>query len=174
MNTTLARMPEGCSPDVYYSQVRPYIFGFTNVIYEGCFDNQPRSYRGETGAQSSIIPTILHYLGVKHKDSMLTKHLEDMLDYMPSQHVRFIDQPSGTVRPSVESIARFSGKDRQQAVDLYNTCLDELIKFRKQHFDYAVNYIEKRVADPTGTGGTPYVKWLGQLIEETRDFYISK
>src|SRR5205085_10568714 len=40
MNETLGRMPEGCSPDVYFRKVRPYIFGFTDLIYEGCFDGK--------------------------------------------------------------------------------------------------------------------------------------
>ena len=84
------RMPEGCSADVYFKKVRPYIFGFTNIIYEGCFDNAPQNYRGETGAQSSIVPTMLRAFGIEHKNSMLTQHLEDMLTYMPAPHREFI------------------------------------------------------------------------------------
>ena len=45
-------MPEGCSAEVYFKKVRPYIFGFTDIVYEGCFGDVPQSYRGETGAQS--------------------------------------------------------------------------------------------------------------------------
>jgi hypothetical protein len=33
---------------------------------------------------------------------------------------------------------------------------------------WAEDYINKRVADPRGTGGTPYMQWLRQLIAETR------
>ena len=39
--------------------------------------------------------------------------------------------------------------------------------------DYAVNYIEKKVDNPLGTGGTPYIPWLKQLIEETREFLLA-
>src|SRR5262249_25875279 len=84
MNQTMARMPEQCRPEVYFRKVRPYIFGFTNVVYEGCADTRPRTYRGETGAQSSIVPTMLAALGLRHKDSLLTTHLEDMRQYMPA------------------------------------------------------------------------------------------
>jgi indoleamine 2,3-dioxygenase len=165
MNRTLNRMPEGCSPDVYFKKVRPYIFGFTNIIYEGCFNNVPQSYRGETGAQSSIVPTLLMALGVKHKNTMLTQHLEVMMTYMPTPHRRFI-RATASVR---DFVIAHGGKLK----DLYNACLTELIAFRSRHFEYAVNYIEKKVDNPIATGGTPYVPWLRQLIEETKEFYLA-
>ena len=40
MNRTLNRMPEGCSPEVYFRKVRPYIFGFTDIIYEAAATNR--------------------------------------------------------------------------------------------------------------------------------------
>jgi indoleamine 2,3-dioxygenase len=165
MNQTLNRMPEGCSPDVYFRKVRPYIFGFTNIIYEGCFNNVPQSYRGETGAQSSIVPTLLMALGVKHKNSMLTQHLEDMQTYMPTPHRRFIRETA--------SVRDFVIANGGKLKDLYNACLAELIAFRSRHFEYAVNYIEKKVDNPIATGGTPYVPWLRQLIEETKEYYVA-
>lgn len=165
MNETLNRMPDGCSPDVYFKKVRPYIFGFTNIIYEGCFGNVPQNYRGETGAQSSIVPTLLMALGIKHKNSLLTQHLEDMQNYMPTPHRAFIRQ-TASVR---DFVLAHGGKLK----DLYNACVTELIAFRSRHFEYAVNYIEKKVANPIATGGTPYVPWLRQLIEETKEYYLA-
>lgn len=165
MNATLNRMPEACSPDVYFRKVRPYIFGFTNVIYEDCFGNEPQSYRGETGAQSSIVPTVLMALGIKHQDSLLTAHLSDMQNYMPAPHRQFI---RGTV-----SVRDFVVAHGGELKDWYNACLDELIAFRSRHFEYAINYIEKKEANPIATGGTPYVPWLRQLIEETKTFYLA-
>jgi indoleamine 2,3-dioxygenase len=164
MNRTLDRMPERCSADVYFNKVRPYIFGFNDIIYEGCFGNAPQSYRGETGAQSSIVPTLLMALGIRHKSSLLTKHLEDMQNYMPLPHRQFIRQ---TV-----SMRDFVAARGGELAELYNDCLRELIAFRSRHFEYAVNYIEKKVENPLGTGGTPYVPWLRQLIEETKEFYV--
>ncbi len=35
LSATFRRMFEHCSPDVYYHTLRPYLFGFTDVIYEG-------------------------------------------------------------------------------------------------------------------------------------------
>jgi indoleamine 2,3-dioxygenase len=164
MNQTLNRMPEGCSADVYFRKVRPYIFGFNDIVYEGCFDNKPQTYRGETGAQSSIIPTMLIAFGLRHKNTMLTAHLEDMRKYMPAPHRQFILEQA--------SVREFAMKAEQKIKDRYNACLAEIIAFRSRHFEYAVNYIEKKVDNPIATGGTPYVPWLRQLIEESKEFYL--
>ena len=165
MNQTMNRMPEGCSADVYFKKVRPYIFGFDNIVYEGCFNNSPQSYRGETGAQSSIVPTMLKALGIQHQNSMLTQHLEDMQKYMPAPHREFI-----RAQPSVRE---FVVAHRGSLPKAYDACIAELIAFRSRHFEYAVNYIEKKVDNPIATGGTPYVPWLRQLIDETKQFYLS-
>jgi indoleamine 2,3-dioxygenase len=166
MNQTMNRMPEGCSADVYFRKVRPYIFGFNDIAYEGCFGNKPQSFRGETGAQSSIVPTMLMALGIRHKSSLLTQHLDDMRNYMPAPHRQFIAE-----QPSVRDLVVRSGSKR--ARNWYNASIDELIAFRSRHFEYAVNYIEKKVDNPIATGGTPYVPWLRQLIEETREFVLT-
>lgn len=169
MNSTLKRMPEYCREDVYYKHVRPYIFGFNNILYEGVF-TEPSTFRGETGAQSSIIPAIQTVLGVEHKESMLTKHLMEMREYMPKEHRDFLS--------TLEFHCKNYGNLREAAIytnlkDVYNQCLEELIKFRKQHLEYAVNYIHAKVSNPTGTGGTPYVPWLSNLVKETEGFFIS-
>ena len=61
------RMPEKCDPFIYYNRVRPYIFGWKNnpatpqgVIYEEVdeYNGKPQLFRGETGAQSSIVPAL--------------------------------------------------------------------------------------------------------------------
>jgi indoleamine 2,3-dioxygenase len=171
MNKTMDRMPEGCSPEVYFRKVRPYIFGFDKLVYEGCFENTPQSYRGETGAQSSIVPAVLMALGIHHKDSLLTKHLDDMRHYMPAPHRQFIaEQPS--VRDDIIRLADKDGARGRALKDLYNACLSEVIAFRNRHFEYAINYIQKKVDNPLATGGTPFVPWLKLLIEESKEFYL--
>ena len=37
-----------------------------------------------------------------------------------------------------------------------------------------MNYIEKKVDNPLATGGTPYVPWLRQLIDETKTYLLSE
>ena len=65
VNKVFARMPEKCDPYVYYHRVRPFIFGSkdnpdlkSGLVYEGEFKNKAQFFRGETGAQSSIIPAL--------------------------------------------------------------------------------------------------------------------
>jgi indoleamine 2,3-dioxygenase len=50
----------------------------------------------------------------------------------------------------------------------FNEVLEAMATFRDVHYGWAHEYINRHVADPRGTGGTPYMQWLGQLIEETR------
>jgi indoleamine 2,3-dioxygenase len=171
MNRTMARMPEGCSSEVYFRKVRPYIFGFDNIIYEGCFGDVPQSFRGETGAQSSIIPAVNAALGIRHKDSLLTRHLDDMRNYMPAEHRRFIESQV-SVRARVKEVVGHNESDAALVKDLYNACVAEVIAFRSRHFEYAVNYIQKKVDNPLATGGTPYITWLKQLIAETETHYL--
>ena len=45
-------------PALYYKTFRPYIRFFENVVYEGV-NEAPLDYRGETGAQSTIMPTLI-------------------------------------------------------------------------------------------------------------------
>jgi indoleamine 2,3-dioxygenase len=176
INNTLSRMPEKCSPEVYYKKVRPYIFGFENVVYDGVpscsffSGKKEQTFRGETGAQSSIIPSVLAALGIKHKSSMLTEHLDDMRRYMPPSHRGFIKHLEEST-----SIREFLTKQKDLSnyiKNVYNAVVDELCKFREIHFSYAVDYIQKKCDNPSGTGGTPYVKWLNDLVQETKTHHL--
>ena len=79
-------------------QVRPYIFGTKDnpnlkqgLIYEGEFNNKPQFFRGETGAQSSIIPFLDGALGIYHSNDNLRHYLNEMRDYMPPEHRKMIE-----------------------------------------------------------------------------------
>ena len=165
MNRTMDRMPEYCRPDYYFRKVRPYIFSFENMKYEGVFDDL-MTFRGETGAQSSVVPAFQIALGVVHKDSKLTQHLDIMREYMPKPHRLFLAhlEKQPPIREFV--LANLELKDA------YNECVNQLAKFRKTHLQYAVEYIQKKVENPKGTGGTPYIPWLSQLAEETKAFLM--
>lgn len=142
----LRRMPEGCRPEDYYHRVRPQIKGFGGM-------------RGETGAQSSIIPAFIRYLGIRHQDSALTKHLDDLVNYMPPAHRLFLRKiPIAIITDDAKAA--------------YNDCLKLLHEFRTIHLGYAITYIQERTGDQTGTGGTPYVPWLTQMKDETLNFLL--
>jgi indoleamine 2,3-dioxygenase len=153
---TLRRIPEKMDPALYYKTFRPYIRFFEGVVYEGV-DSAPLNFRGETGAQSSVIPTVVAFFKIPHKSSMLTDHLADMRRFMPRAHRELIEQ--------VERLPDPRGRVEKAP---YNEALEALAAFRETHLEFARRYIAAHVRDPRGTGGTPYLEWLGQLIDETR------
>jgi hypothetical protein len=77
---TLKRVPEHMDPRLYYKTFRPYIRFFERVAYEAA-DAAPMQFRGETGAQSSIMPTLITFMKIAHRRSILTDHLDDMRTY---------------------------------------------------------------------------------------------
>jgi indoleamine 2,3-dioxygenase len=165
MLRTFARMQEGCDPDVYYHRVRPYMFGFNDLIYEGVaeYGGKPQSFRGQTAAQSSIIPALLAGLGIAHEQSALTHHLVIMRGYMPRPHREFITQMG---KSKLREIVQAQGSGSALA-DAYNEALRDMMGFRKLHFHYANVYIFAKDKNAVGTGGTAFMDWLRQLIAET-------
>ncbi|MCI0682345.1 MAG: indoleamine 2,3-dioxygenase [Gemmataceae bacterium] len=152
----LARIPEKMDPRLYYEKFRPYIRFFENVVYEGVPD-VPIHHRGETGAQSSIMPALIAFMKIDHKPSKLTDHLADMRNFMPAEHRAVIAEVEAM--PSIRDLA---------AKDAFNEVLEAMATFREVHIRWAKEYIQRWEDDPRGTGGTPYMKWLKQLIDETR------
>ena len=165
----LRRIPEKMDPALYYKTFRPYIRFFEDVSYEGAENTGAvapgapgmvhMNFRGETGAQSSIMPALVAFMKIPHKPSMLTNHLADMRNYMPVEHRRLIE----TVE-AMPSIRELAGRNP------YNAVLDAMAGFRSIHYGWAQEYINRRTDDPRGTGGTPYMQWLQQLIDETLAF----
>jgi indoleamine 2,3-dioxygenase len=119
------------------------------------------NFRGETGAQSSIMPLLVAFMKIPHRPSMLTNHLIDMRNYMPAEHRALI--ATVETMPSIRAMA-----SKQN----YNAVLDAMAEFRSVHYGWAQEYINRRTDDPRGTGGTPYMQWLKQLIDETLAFKI--
>jgi len=180
VNMIFKRMPEKCDPYIYYHRVRPFIFGTKDnpdlpngLVYEGEFDNRPQFFRGETGAQSSIIPSLDGALQIKHTNDNLRHYLNEMRDYMPKLHRDFISELEKT------SKARLLIKDSSAATSCYNECLEEIRAFRSLHLEYAGTYIHKQsqIKNPfgrggstiTGTGGTPFMSYLKKHRDETAD-----
>src|SRR4051812_31323547 len=139
--TVLQRIPEKMDPHVYYRAFRPYIRFFENVVYEGVI-SEPTSFRGETGAQSSIMPALVAFMKIPHKPSMLTNHLADMRNFMPAEHRQYLDDVSALPDPKPLASA-----------EPFNAVLEAIAQFREVHFGWADLYIHQRVADPRGTGG---------------------
>ena len=179
VNFIFSKMPEKCDPYVYYHRVRPYIFGTKDnpdlkegLIYENQYDNKPQFFRGETGAQSSIIPFLDGALGIYHTNDNLRHYLNEMRDYMPPKHRKMIEYVEN------KSKAKEVIFNSKKLMTSYNECLEEIRKFRAQHLEYAATYIHKQaqVKNPfgtggstvRGTGGTPFMKYLKKHRDETQ------
>ena len=178
VNHIFRKMPEKCDPYIYYHRVRPYIFGWKNnpdlpegLIYEDCFDNQPQLFRGETGAQSSIVPTLDALFNVIHERDELREYLDEMRLYMPPGHrelIEYVEKHS-----KLKEFINENGDLKQ----IYDECLQEVSIFRTQHLQYAADYIHSQNTKSTlfgsggskvrGTGGTPFMKYLKKHRDET-------
>ncbi|MBP1148955.1 MULTISPECIES: PrnB family protein [Methylocaldum] len=154
----LKRIPEKMDARLYYKTFRPYIRFFDGVTYE-CVDQAPIRFRGETGAQSSIMPTLVAFLKIPHQRSALTDHLADMRNYMPIEHRRLIEE--------VEAMPNVRHPRYKES---FNAILEAIASFRRVHYGWAQEYINRWTGDPRGTGGTPYMEWLRQMILETEAY----
>jgi indoleamine 2,3-dioxygenase len=162
--SVLRRIPEHMDPTLYYRTFRPYIGFFEDVLYEGIQQRAgtlSMNFRGETGAQSSIMPALVAFMKIPHKQSMLTDYLADMRNYMPFEHRTLIERVEAM--PAIRGLA---------SKEPFNAVLAAIAEFRSIHYGWAQEYINRWTSDPRGTGGTPYMQWLDQLIQETRSFKI--
>jgi indoleamine 2,3-dioxygenase len=151
----LKRIPEHMDPSLYHQTFRPYIRFFENVTYEDV-NLAPLQFRGETGAQSSIMPTLVAFMKIPHQRSVLTDHLDDMRRYMPANH-----------RALIKEVENMPDVRRPRHRNPYNAILDAMAAFRRIHYGWAQEYINRWTDDPRGTGGTPYMQWLNQMLLET-------
>ncbi len=180
MYASLQKMPERCEPFIYYHRVRPYIHGWKNhpdvpdgVIYEGveAYGGHPQQFRGETGAQSAIVPALDAMLGVRHKEDELSSYLQEMRTYMPPTHRTFIE--SLERRVPVRLFVQRAG--RRPLTSAFNACVEVLEAFRTLHFDYAAAYIfqqaqtDAKNPHAVGTGGTPFMQYLKKHRDETAE-----
>jgi indoleamine 2,3-dioxygenase len=173
MHHALLRMPENCDPYIYYQRVRPFIHGWQlhPVVYEGVEDyaDEPQTFHGETGAQSSIIPCMDAALGIAHRTDELRVYLMAMRQYMPRRHVQFLSELES--RSSViRSFVSHASDARLRSA--YDDCVALVEAFRTTHLEYAARYIQKQApvgANSTtyGTGGTPFMRYLKKHRDET-------
>ena len=184
MYDVLCRMPERCDPYVYFHRVRPYIFGWRNnpslpngVIYEGvdAYGAQGQAFRGETGAQSAIIPAMDAVLGITHEKDELRDYLMEMRNYMPPMHVKFIEAVEAG--PSVRNMVVSAGI--KELKNVFNECVSIVGDFRAKHLEYAGTYIHAQAqATPgnpsaVGTGGTPFMVYLRKHRDESKEQLIN-
>lgn len=171
------------SKPMEYTSFRTFIFGITSqsmfpngVVYEGLNNNEPMSFRGESGANDSMVPLMDNFLQVPMPETPLTEILKDFRSYRPSNHKAFLlhvkersldldlknfalgyDTPAPATPEDTEAL--------RESRSLWLQILNQVRDFRWRHWCFAREYILKRTSHPTATGGSPIVTWLPNQLE---------
>ncbi|PKX90321.1 indoleamine 2,3-dioxygenase family protein [Aspergillus novofumigatus IBT 16806] len=141
-----------------YLSFRVFIFGITSqsmfpngVIYDGVLDNKPLYFRGESGANDSMI-------------------LYEFRAYRPLPHREFLAYINS--KAAEVDVRSFAVQDTETTVLLLKT-LNHVRSFRWRHWLFAREYIIKRTPHPTATGGSPIVTWLPNQLSAVMDLMVS-
>ena len=179
VNAIFDRMPDRCDPYIYYQRVRPYIHGWANnpalpdgLIYEGVekYDGKGQAFRGQTGSQSSIVPSMDALFQVSHENDPLRTYLDELHAYRPVRHRRFIEDLRE--QSKLREFAIASGDPALKAA--FNASIEQVARFRTRHLEYAASYINKQASNgkgndtEVGTGGTPFMRYLKKHRDENR------
>ena len=157
-----------------YTSFRTFIMGITSqsmfpngVVYEGVSE-EPLSFRGESGANDSMVPLMDNLLALSLPSTPLTTILTDFRSYRPGNHRQFL------AWVSAQSIAldlkAFALDPAHPTSSLwYLRALDQVREFRWRHWCFTREYILKRTSHPTATGGSPIVRWLPNQLTAVLD-----
>ena len=145
------------------------------------------SFRGESGANDSMVPLLDNFLQITMPDTPLTRILQDFRDYRPSNHRAFL---AYAARQSLALDLRnealgLSSNDEKETTNgqkeededgtlaaaaasrlLWLRLLDGVRRFRWRHWCFAREYVlnprpgTPAARHPTATGGSPIVQWL--------------
>lgn len=157
-----------------YNDFRVFIMGIKGnedlfgdgLVYEGCYDNKPQNFRGQTGAQDDIIPTEDIFIGLTafYPENDLTKYLIDLRKYRPQSVQSFFRD----LRSAMGDRALFRHLHKSGNVEgliwLWRI-LDEVYRFRNGHWQFVQKYIMENTKYAKATGGTPITSWLINQIE---------
>ncbi len=178
INAIFDRMPEKCDPYIYFERVRPYIHGWKDnpalpdgIIYEGVerYGNKAQAFRGQTGSQSSIVPSMDALLCVGHAADPLREYLDQLHMYRSPKHRKFIED----IRAKSKLRSYVENANNVGLTEAYNSNIQAVADFRTRHLEYAASYINKqqKQADGNdtdiGTGGTPFMRYLKKHRDET-------
>ncbi|KAI0134485.1 hypothetical protein BJ170DRAFT_574583 [Xylariales sp. AK1849] len=171
VNTVMETMWSVSKPRSYTS-FRTFIFGITSqsmfphgVVYEGVGDDdsQPRQFRGESGANDSMIPLMDNFCQICMPDTPLTEILKDFRGYRPGDHRAFLEWVGAeSIRRGVREFA-LGLTDHSRR--LYLQILNQVRDFRWRHWCFAREYILRQTTHPTATGGSPIVTWLPNQLQ---------
>ena len=130
------------------------LFG-PGIVYQGCFNDEPRAFRGQTGAQDDIIPTQDIFTGLTeyYPQNKLTEYLVDLRQYRPRCVQTFFDDLRAAfggkallkhlsqlpVEGAEDSAA--TAAHRAEALVWLWRIVDEIYRFRNGHWQFVQQYI---------------------------------
>ncbi|KAF3897081.1 Indoleamine 2,3-dioxygenase [Trichophyton interdigitale] len=172
-----------------YNNFRTFMFGITSnsmfpdgVVYEGCNDNKPMFFRGETGANDAMVPLMDYFLQIPMPDTPLTVILDEFSEYRSDKHKDFLNFVKQRGREldikgfALNGVGTAGSEDVRDALresrGLWLQILDQVREFRWRHWNLVKEYILKRSDHPTATGGSPIVTWLPNQLEAVIDCMI--
>ena len=158
----------------HYNDFRVFIMGIKGndeifgdgVVYQGVWD-EPQQYRGQTGAQDNIIPTMDIFTGVinYYPKNDLTKYLLDLRSYRPICIQNFLADLKDEMEEDDHNLFKNLIKDNnEQGLYLLLQILDEIYYFRNGHWQFVQKYIMANTVYPKATGGTPIISWIPNQI----------
>ena len=146
------------------------IFG-EGLVYDKCFDNKPQNFRGQTGAQDSIIPMMDIFIGIVnyYPKNKLTEYLLDLRTYRPKCIQNFFQNlreyyTSNNIFENLMKTNNFEGLIYLLKI------VDEVYLFRNGHWQFVQKYIMENTRYAFATGGTPITTWLINQIEAVLEF----
>ena len=156
----------------HYNDFRVFIMGIKGneeifgkgVIYEGV-SKKPVQYRGQTGAQDNIIPTVDIFTGVidYYPSNDLTKYLLDLRSYRPKCIQSFFSDLKDQMKNNLLFNSLKKSKN-EEGLCILIQILDEIYFFRNGHWQFVQKYIMANTKYAKATGGTPIISWIPNQI----------
>jgi len=182
----LADVRQGCDPEFFYDQIRPWFKGQDSGpaaigwVFEGINEDptfvQPTELSGPSAGQSSLISALDIFLGVSHEQNPSSgQWLRRMRMYMPRHHRNFLRHLENNPRPLNALVE--ANKDHPGLLDAFNASVESLKEFRDTHIRIVAIYIAgpaRRAAESFGQTGEGGVKGTGgtnamSFVKSTRN-----
>lgn len=155
-----------------YNNFRAFIMGIKGntdifgpgVKYEGSENQELRTYRGQSGSQDDIIPTVDIFTGLFkfYPDNILTQYLLDMRTYRPKPVQNFLSDLE-------QNHINFMELEDNELKILYKI-LEQVHNFRNGHWMFVQKYIMANTKYNVATGGTPITTWIPNQIEAVIEY----
>ena len=155
-----------------YNDFRAFIMGIKGnseifgegVKYEGSSNNELRTYRGQSGSQDDIIPSVDIFSGLfnYYPNNVLTKYLLDMRSYRPKPVQNFL-------KDLEQNHIKLNDLDDEELQLLY-LIQEQVHNFRNGHWMFVQKYIMANTKYNIATGGTPITTWIPNQIEAVLKF----